>query len=193
MPLPHYLTPQTMLSDLAKSALEFLKLAPRYLVAVSIVAGALLFFPISWLEKIGLQDFASEYRQWLGFAFLVSATLWVVGIALSAWNAITDRLFRRSVRQHVMRRLSSLTEDEKQILRYYIAKDTRANMLKVDDGVVQGLVADRIIYRSASIGHMVEGFAHNITDFAWDHLHANPKLLTGSTNFYRTDKRERDW
>lgn len=189
----HFVSYQTMFSDLAKSSLEFLKLAPRYLLAVAIVAGTLLFSPVEWLEKIGLQAIAMEYRQWLGLSFLVSATLWAVGIALSAWNALTRKFFRRSVRQHVMRRLASLTEDEKQILRYYLAKNTRANMLKVDDGVVQGLVADRIIYRSASMGHLLEGFAHNITDFAWDYLHANPELLNGSTNFYRTDKRERGW
>ncbi|MDH0682935.1 superinfection exclusion B family protein [Achromobacter animicus] len=182
-----------MLTDIAKSSLEFLKLAPRYLVAVAIVAGSLLFLPVSWLEQLGLQDFANVHRQWLGFAFLVSATLWAIAIALTVWQAFSEKLFRRSVRQHVVRRLSSLTEDEKQILRYYIAKNTRANMLKVDDGVVQGLVADSIIYRSASVGHMLEGFAHNITDFAWDQLHANPDLLVGTTNFYRTDKRERGW
>lgn len=182
-----------MFSDTVNSFLEFLKLAPRYLVAVAIVTGVLLFFPASWLEKISLYGFANDYRQWLGFAFLISTTLWVVTIALSTWEAIAGKLLQRSVRQHVIRRLTSLTEDEKQILRYYLAKNTRANMLKVDDGVVQGLVVDRIIYRSTSMGNILEGFAHNITDFAWDHLHANPKLLNGTTNLYRTDKREHGW
>jgi len=78
-------------------------------------------------------------------------------------------------------------------LRYYFAKNTRANMLKINDGVVQGLVADHIIYRSASMGDILEGFAHNITDFVWDYIHTNPKVLQGTTNFYRTDKRERGW
>lgn len=66
-------------------------------------------------------------------------------------------------------------------------------MLKVDDGVVQRLVANRIIYRSASMGSLLEGFAHNITDAAWDYIHANPHILQGTTNTYRTDKRERGW
>ena len=66
-------------------------------------------------------------------------------------------------------------------------------MLKVDDGAVRGLVADRIIYRSASMGNILEGFAHNITDAAWDHIHANPDILQGTTNTYRADKRESYW
>ena len=66
-------------------------------------------------------------------------------------------------------------------------------MLRIEDGVVQGLKSDRIIYQSASLGNVLEGFAHNINDFAWDSLHANPDLLEGTTNKYRTDKRERYW
>jgi len=97
------------------------------------------------------------------------------------------------VRQRIAHKLSSLTEGEKQILRYYFAKDTRANTLKIDDGVVQGLVANRIIYRSASMGSILDGFAHNITDAAWNYICANPEVLQGTTNTYRTDKRERGW
>lgn len=182
-----------MLSDIVKSSLDFLKLAPRYLLAIAIVAGTLLFSPGAWLGKIGLQEFADDHRPWLGLAFLVSTTLWIVAITVSTWKAIGIKLFRRSVQKNVVRKLSSLTEGEKQILRYYLANDTQANMLKVDDGVVQGLVANRIIYRSTSMGNILEGFAHNITDFAWNHLHANPDLLKGTTNFYRTDKRDYGW
>ena len=91
------------------------------------------------------------------------------------------------------KRLHSLTEDEKQILRFYIAENTRANTLRIEDGVVQGLISDRIIYQSASLGSILDGFAHNINDFAWDYLHVNPHLLEGTTNTCRTDKRRRNW
>lgn len=180
-----------MLAEIFKSTIDLLKLAPRYLIAITLITGALLFIPGRWLEHIGLQEFASNYRQWLGFGFLVSLILWLVSIATTIWEWIAGMRFRHSVNKRVIQKLSNLTEDEKQILRYYIAKNTRANMLKVDDGVVQGLVRDRIIYRSASMGNLIEGFAHNISNSAWDHLHANPQLLNGTTNSYRTDKR--DW
>jgi hypothetical protein len=102
---------------------------------------------------------------------------------------ITKWKNKRAVFNHITARLNRLTEDEKQILRYYFAKQTRANNLRVDDGTVQGLVADGIIYRSASLGTMYGGFAHNISDIAWDYLIMNPNLLEGETNFYRTDKK----
>lgn len=182
-----------MLEELTKSALEFLKLAPRYLIAVALISGVLLFLSESWLERIGLDVFAKVNRQWLGLTFLISITLWGVAVISDCWGWFSNKLFQRKYEQHIIRKLHELTEDEKQILRYYVAKNTRANMLKVDDGVVQGLVADHIIYRSASMGNILEGFAHNITDFVWDYIHANLDVLQGTTNFYRTDKRERNW
>jgi hypothetical protein len=182
-----------MLAELLKFFLEFLKLAPRYFVAVAIVSGALLFFPDDFLDRIGLSTFVKDNRQWLGLALLVSSTLWTVFIIASGWNSTKKLLLQRKVRRRVVKKLQALTEGEKEILRYYLAENTRANVLKIDDGVVQGLVTSRIIYRSTSMGNLVEGFGHNITDFAWDYLHLYPGLLDGTNNYYRTDKRQRGW
>jgi len=182
-----------VLGDLSKSALEFLKLAPRYLVSVALICGLLLFLPQPWLTQIGLQGFADAYRQWLGLAFLVSAVLAGVGLGTAGWNWLRLKLRKRKIALNIIRKLNTLTEDEKQILRYYVSQNTRANTLKVDDGVVQELVACRIIYRSADMGNLLEGFAHNISDLAWDYLHVHPQVLEGTTNYYRTDKRDRGW
>jgi membrane protein implicated in regulation of membrane protease activity len=179
-----------VLTEVAKAALEFLKLAPRYIVTIAVIAGLLLFLPSGWLKLIGVEAFAQANRQWLGLTFLISTIIWLVAVVAALWAWAKGQWQARKVQQHVIRRLQSLTEDEKQILRYYYTKGTRANTLKVDDGVVQGLVASRIIYRSASMGNLVEGFAHNITDLAWDYIHQNPAVLEGSTNVYRTDKDE---
>ena len=70
---------------------------------------------------------------------------------------------------------------------------TRSNTLRIDDGVVNGLVAKGIIFRAASMGNLLEGMAHNIGDFAWDYLHENPHLLEGITDIARTDKRRSMW
>lgn len=177
-----------MFAEFVKSALEFLKLAPRYLVAVVVIAGALLFFPNTWLERVGVAGFAKANRQWLGLAFLVSAVLWGIAVVMGCWVWARRRLTQRSVRRHVVWKLNSLTEDEKQILRYYLFNNTHANSLRIDDGVVQGLVTDHIIYRSSTMGYALDGFAHNITDYVWDYIHANPQVLQGTTDSCRTDK-----
>jgi len=84
--------------------------------------------------------------------------------------------------------LHRLTENEKQILRYYFAKQTRSNVLRIDDGVVNSLAADGVIFQSANvIGGPGLAFAHNIHEDVWNYILLNPQLLDGTTNTYRSD------
>jgi hypothetical protein len=181
------------MTDLVKSLLEFLKLTPRYLTAIGLVAGLILFGSDDFRETLGLTQFAKDYRFILGILFLGSIVLLLVAVGGGGFAYIQKVWWKRKSHNRIIKRLHRLTEDEKQILRFYIAENTRANTLRVDDGVVQELVAERIIYRSAQLGNMLEGFAHNISDVAWDYLQINPGLLEGSTNTYRTDKRRGMW
>jgi hypothetical protein len=178
------------MTDYLKSALELLKLAPRYLIAIGIAAAFLLFGSDQFLTSLGLKKFTEDYRAWLGLAFVSTVSLFVIYLAGEVISYFGRKIRKRKLRTNLEERLQKMTEDEKQIIRFYFAKNTRSNVLRIDDGVVQGLVVDGVIFRSASLGNMVEGFAHNISDFAWDYIHRNPSLLFGSTNSYRTDKRE---
>lgn len=180
-----------MVVELAKTLLEFVKLAPRFLVALGLAAGMLLFANDQLLKRLGLTELVQKYRFALGLTLVISAALLGVYIVLFVLGSIKGWWRKRQFHSAVIKRLHNLTEDEKQILRYYLANDTRANTLRFDDGVVQGLVQDGIIYQSASMGNILEGFAHNISDFVWDYLRVYPNLLAGNTNFCRTDKRER--
>lgn len=181
-----------MFADVTKVILEFLKLAPRYLIALGIAAAVLLFGSENFLKKISVFEFVQNYRPWLGLTLVATSCLFAVSVGSDVLGFLKKWKHNRAVFKHIIGRLNRLTEDEKQILRYYFAKKTRSNNLIIDDGVVQGLVDDGIIYRSASLGTMFGGFAHNISDVAWDYLYVNPHLLEGETNFYRTDKLGRD-
>jgi len=182
-----------MFSEITKSLLEFLRLAPRYLVALAVITGFLLFNSEQMLNRLGVFEFAQKNRPWLGLTFIACTTLFGVSVLIDVFHWIRTWWRKRRFFQRIIHRLHRLTEDEKQILRFYFANQTRSNVLRIDDGVVQGLVNDGIIYRSASLGNMLEGFAHNINDIVWDYLHVHPHLLKGSTNTYRTDKMSGIW
>lgn len=180
-------------AEIAKTVFEFLKLAPRYLIALGVMASVLLFASEEFLKFIGVFELAQNYRPMLGLALVVTVSLFAVSVS-AAGIALVKRWWRqRRLYGRIAERLNCLTEDEKQILRFYIAENTRANTLRIEDGVVQGLKADGIIYQSASLGSVLDGFAHNISEFAWDYLQVNPHLLDGTTNTYRTDKRRSRW
>lgn len=99
----------------------------------------------------------NSVQSWLGLAFLISIGICFVAIASLIVDSILKIYRKRLIQGFVIDKLNNLTEYEKQILRYYFAKGTRSNTLKVDDGVVQELVACRIIYRFAQFWNMMEG------------------------------------
>jgi hypothetical protein len=178
-----------MTEMLIKAFLDFLKLTPRYLIVLGITAAMLLFGGEKFLNHIGVYQFAQDYRSWIGIIFLLSSALLVIAIPIKITKWIKQLWNKRKFYQRITQRLNGLTEDEKQILRFYIGRQTKTNVLDFRDGIVQGLVSHGIIHQAASAGNLIEGFAYNISEFAWDYLHIHPELLEGTTNFYRTDKR----
>ena len=182
-----------MVAEIIKTILEILKLAPRYLIALGVIAASLLLIlsPDYLLHKIGVYQFVQDYRSWLGLTLITATVLLLVSLTVSLSNGLKKWWRTRQERQCIIRRLQRLTEEEKQILRYYIGEGTRSNSLRVDDGVVNGLVAAGIIYPSAQLGSLLEGVAHNIIGIAWDYLNQFPDLLHGVTNTSRNDRRDR--
>jgi hypothetical protein len=178
------------MAEILKHLIELLKLAPRYMAAIALVSGILLYFPDAFLDGLGVLAFKKSHHQWIGITFLVSLVLFVIDRSLRFSEKIRDGNRKAEQITRQVKRLYCLTEEEKQILRFYIGKLTRTNYLKMDDGVVQGLVSCGIIFRVAAIGNMRDGFAYNISDLSWDHLNENPGLLNGETNLYRNDKEE---
>lgn len=168
---------------------EILQLAPRYLAPVGLVAAVLLFSPPEWLEKVGVAQLAQDNRPVLGVALLFSGAVTLLAGAGAVLRGLRRWNFRRKRSRSVVKRLMTLTEDEKHILRYYIRYQTRSNTLRPHDGVVQGLVSAGLIYRAANLGSIVEGFAFNITEEAWQLLNEHQGLLDGDTTTIRTDSR----
>lgn len=179
--------------EIINGLIELIKLAPRYLFSLGVAAGFLLWADKDVLEHLGVQDFVFNNKFFLGLTFVLTSALFAVDLLVQGFNKARIIWLQRGYRRSIVVRLNTLTEDEKQILRFYIANNTRANSLKIDDGVVQGLANAQIIYRSASMGDLLRGWAFNISDFAWEYLNKNPHLLNGITNTYRNDRDSYSW
>src|SRR5437763_294069 len=121
-----------MLDEVAKTLLEFLKLAPRYLVALGAAAAFLLFSSEQMLKRLGLTEFTQKNRAILGIILVGSVALFGVWIAAAIIKALRRGWYKRKFHREMIQRLHSLTEDEKQILRYYLATNSRANTLRID-------------------------------------------------------------
>ncbi len=159
-----------------KAILHFLRQPLKYCVGLGTVAALALFLPDSIVNRMGLLQYRDKGKPCLGVVLLLC-----VAVAISAAVDAGARKFNR-YRFLVAgkKRLHRLTREEKQILGHYIEGQTRSVDLAINDGVVNGLVSESIIYRSASVSSPGGGFvafAHNIQPWAWDYLNKHRDLL----------------
>ena len=168
-----------------KSATDLLTLAKDFFLswpfplAAWLAASGLLFAPQSFLATLGLDSLVTQYRGYLGAAWLFFAALLIVAavraVAQPAKKKVKELLWVAG-RQ---KRLHRLTPQERQLLQRYIGGNTRTQNLNMEDGVVGGLEAEKMIYRASNISHAYTTFAYNIQPWAWDYLHKHPELLKG--------------
>jgi Super-infection exclusion protein B len=161
----------------ASKFLEAIKLSPKYLLPIVIVAGFLLFAKPEILDIFGLGKLSATYKPYIGGIFLLSAALvlsnWLV--SLYAWYA-KRRVWSKRIK-HAKRTLHNLTDAEREILRGYVGGNTRTQYLQLEDGVASGLELEYIIFRSSNVGNLDDGWAFNIQPWAWKYLNERPELL----------------
>lgn len=157
--------------------LVFIKQPLPYLLSFSLVFGLLIFGPRWITMDLGINQVVSQYRWALGIGFII-IVMAIIAVVLSvAGEYITGYVANKFwLRKHV-KRLHDLTPQEKRILRSFIENDTRSCLLNVTDGIVGGLVTEKIIYRSASVSRTGTLFSHNIQPWVWDYLRKNTQLL----------------
>jgi len=176
-----------MIDSTITGLIKILELAPRYLAAISVASGFVLFGSPEHIEALGLSDFAKNQRSWVGSGFIISITVFFIFIVLTIWNRISLERYKKRLGKSLAERLKALTENEKQIIRYYVIKNTRSNNLNLECGIVKGLESAGIIHRASSVGSALNGFAYHIDDAAWDYINKNKRLLIGTTDTYRSD------
>lgn len=153
--------------------LDLLKLKTRHAFALCLVSGAILLAPYRVLQAVGLLGYREAGKPYFAGAFLVSAVLLIAALYQVVQRKLSDYFFLRAGKK----RFALLTAEEKQILRGYLEGATRTQYLSIQSGVVQGLVHDHIIYRSANLSTYGTLFAYNIQPWAWNYLNEHRDLL----------------
>lgn len=152
--------------------LNWVKLSPRYLFPIAIVASALMFLPAQVLLRFGLHTFAQKYQMWIGFACLAAYSL----LLAHAIYWLKDRVVRRQSESRLLKALRNLSREEKLVLAEYILLQTKSQQLDIRSGVTKSLEHSNIIYLASTIGWLSD-FAHNLQPWAWRELNAHPELL----------------
>ena len=162
--------------DLGK-AIDWIKLDPKYLLPVAVATSILLFSPKALLSNIGLDGFVATYRSWVGLSWLLSIALLSSHVLSPLGKFLKHWVSEKIWIWHGKKRLKELTNSEKEILRRFIAGETRSQYLDFQNGDVNLLERERIIFMASSTGNLIRGMAYNIQPWAWEYLRKNRDLL----------------
>ncbi len=162
--------------DTINKVLDWLKLSPKYLFAISLATGIALFSPSNFLAAIGIDSIVDQYKPYIGGTFLISTAIFLAYPLADLYGLARDRITTAIVVKNDKKRLHDLTDEEKIILRNYIFQKTKTQYLDPRDGVVNELKRKRIIYAAASVGKLY-GVAYNIQPWAWNYLNEHASLL----------------
>ena len=157
--------------NVAAHVIAFLK-NPKNACALLLFTGLLLFLP-SWVgDNIGVTEFITKYKMWLGLGFLGGMVLCLVNIGEGVLGQV------RTVRARfiIKNQLRQLSPGEKRVLRLYIDANSKTHVFKVTDGVVGGLEKKGILYRPTEWGR-VDRVAYNLHDWIWVYLKRHPDLI----------------
>lgn len=157
--------------------IDWFKVSNTHLLAVIFGCSILLFGSDNFLKKLGLFGIKDLYETFISIFFIISVSILGARFCNAIFQWVRKRIIWNKNLRRMQERLHNLTFEEKKILRVYIYGNTRTQVLLVQDGIVQGLVSENILYRSANLGTMMGGFAFNIQPWARDYLQANKKLL----------------
>ena len=162
--------------DWLKPILDFLKEAGKYLVPIAIVCALLLYLPATALDHFGLADWSKEYKPYFGITLLFCLSVIVWNALSLIWGWMWKK-YRASQRvASARKRLHSLTEMEKGVLRGYIHDKTRTQHFELADGVIGELEDIGVLNKGTNIAHGIS-MDFNISDWAWDYLNEHPEAL----------------
>jgi len=153
------------------------KIPISLLFALTCCTVVILFAPQSLTTKLYLDAFRDRFGPELGASFLLLIFIWVArGI-----EGLRQLRIRYRGEEILRGYLRDLTPEERGYLVPFIHDERNTVHAGVQDGIMKGLEAKRIVVRISAFGDLYgEGFPFNLQPWARKYLNENPHLLDGA-------------
>jgi len=119
-----------------KNIVDFLKLPPRILGALSVASGLLLFLPNAIIEKLYMTSFCDKYGFAIGIVFVVSTSILVVFLVVIIAKKIKDKYYNKRLKKARIAYLKRIDGNKVELIRYLLNESTHTAMLPMHDGMV---------------------------------------------------------
>lgn len=163
-------------------------LNPKLLAFIAAFSGVALFAPETFIATLGLDSLRGEFRPWLGLAFLASAVFLLLHGAAWYTTKMRRKVALRRLERDRLDWICQLSGEERAALRWYIRHDTQTQLFAMDSGLAGGLEAKKFLFRSSSMGNIIDGFPYNVQPWVWQKLTEEPELF-GTQQEYDEDNR----
>jgi hypothetical protein len=163
---------------------EFLSLDNRSVFILASLSWAFFLIPKDIWQNIGLVEIWIKYRPFSFIGGVVFSIWFASGIVFDFLKFIASKINNlfQSIKDKNNRNktMLSLSKVEKEILALYVQNDTTTMAFEIRDGIVNGLIAKKILFRSSNLTNpMSFDLDTNISSWAWKFLHKQPDFLTG--------------
>jgi len=153
--------------------------APAPMLGLAIACTLVLFLPGDTAGKLGIADFRTEYKGFLGWGFIFS---WSCVLGALIWRGkdyVGDKIAERRMQKARERSLHELTAEEKGYLAEFLGGRNTIYCVP-SDGVAGGLVAKGVIYSPTHVYAVLQGVPFNIQPWARQYLEKHPEVLNGA-------------
>jgi Super-infection exclusion protein B len=133
-------------------AIEALKLPLRYVWAIVIASGLLLFLPQNTLKRLHAEKFVQDFGSYIGLAFLVFGTVLVIQLVSALYSKIRAWMARNKRLSNALEELFHLDPSEKSVLREFFIQNQNTLQLPVDQATVSGLITKGVLTVAGSTG-----------------------------------------
>lgn len=130
--------------------LDFLKLPPTILSALSMVSGCILFLPKIVLEKMGLEALPSPYNMFVGIVFLLSSALLLVYLVKAIYKKIELVYYNKKFPEIFAKKMQALLDEEKVVVLYMYNTPSKTANLPINDGITRRLEAGCVIQKTGT-------------------------------------------
>lgn len=145
-----------------KEFIDFLKLPPNILAAISIVTGLVLFLPNKYLEKLYMVDFKNNYGFIISILFLISSAILVIMVTTYIYKKLKNKISDKKLRKYRIKYLLEANENKMNLIKEFINDSTHTLTLPMNDGLVIELSHFYIITMAGGTQLVNMGFDNSV-------------------------------
>ena len=155
--------------------LSFVKESTKTFFIIAGLCIAIIFFS----ENLGTESIQELFNPYLKLTLIVCILGIVANCSQFIFNFANRKYQAYTRRKNSINRLNNLSKAERLILAKYIMGEVRVLSLDTNDGTIADLTRCGFIFQSTPYMDGGSYCQHNITDWTWDYLLKNKRLVCG--------------